>query len=48
MARKRLKKKRRSCRLCKPHKMGLDTRWKPREMARLKNDEAEMRSVSKV
>ena len=29
--RKRLKLKRRSCKMCKPHKMGLARRWKNRE-----------------
>lgn len=31
MARKRLKKKRRSCGLCKPHKTAQAVRWKPKE-----------------
>lgn len=29
--RKRLKKKRRSCPLCKPHKTNGSNRWKPKE-----------------
>ena len=27
--RKQMKKKRRSCGLCKPHKRGIENRWKP-------------------
>jgi hypothetical protein len=37
--RKRFKRKRRSCALCKPHKRGWDTRWKPKEAAKLKRFE---------
>lgn len=29
--RKQYKIKKRSCALCKPHKMGWDKRWKPKE-----------------
>ena len=32
--RKNYKRKRRSCALCKPHKVGWDKRWKPKEAAR--------------
>ena len=32
--RKAYKRKRRSCALCKPHKVGWDIRWKAREAAR--------------
>lgn len=32
--RKNYKRKRRSCSLCKPHKMGWDQRWKAKEAAR--------------
>jgi hypothetical protein len=32
--RKNYKRKRRSCSLCKPHKMGWDKRWKAQEAAR--------------
>jgi hypothetical protein len=32
--RKTYKQKRRSCALCKPHKVGWDVRWKPKEAAR--------------
>ena len=40
-----MKKKRRACGLCKPHKRGMDQRWKPRELARLKDAEAEARAA---
>lgn len=40
--RKRLKKKLRSCALCKPHKMGWDNRWKPKDAALLGDAEKEM------
>jgi hypothetical protein len=33
--RKRYQRKRRTCRLCKPHKRGLAPRWRPQEAARL-------------
>lgn len=39
--RKRSKRKRRSCSLCKPHKMGGDNRWKPKEEAKLREFEKE-------
>ena len=42
--RKRLKRKKRSWALCKPHKMGWDNRWKPREAARLREFEREWRA----
>jgi len=32
--RKTYKRKRRSCALCKPHKVGWEKRWKPKEAAR--------------
>jgi hypothetical protein len=32
--RKAYKRKRRSCALCKPHKVGWDKRWKAKEAAR--------------
>jgi hypothetical protein len=41
--RKRIKKKKRSCPLCKPHKMGGDNIWKPKEYGRMKADVQEMR-----
>ena len=37
--RKRLKKKKRSCAMCKPHKMAKAVRWKPDELDRLKRFE---------
>jgi hypothetical protein len=43
--RKRLKKKRRSCALCKPHKMGKALRRKPADFDRLANDEKEIRNA---
>lgn len=39
--RKRLKKKRKSCSLCKMHKMGASNRWNPKEEFRLKLFERE-------
>jgi hypothetical protein len=43
--RKRLKKKRRSCALCKPHKMGKAVRWKAAEFDRLATDEKEIKRI---
>jgi len=37
--RKRLKKKKRSCALCKPHKMKGDIRWKAKELVNLEEFE---------
>lgn len=37
--RKRLKRKLRSCNMCKPHKTGRSNRWKPKEEARLREFE---------
>lgn len=37
--RKRLKLKLRSCKLCKPQKMHRACRWKPKELAALKESE---------
>jgi hypothetical protein len=45
--RKRLKRKRRSCRLCKPHKMGIEIRWKPKDLALLKDADFEMRLATR-
>lgn len=42
--RKRLKNKKRSCALCKPHKTGHSNRWKAKESDRLKRDEKEIAS----
>jgi len=44
--RKQLKRKRRSCGLCDPYKLGMENRWKPREWARRKEDEVEMRRAA--
>ena len=46
--RKRLKRKRRSCDLCKPHKTGHDNRWKPVERGRLAEFERARRQVTAV
>lgn len=43
--RKRLKKKKHSCKLCKPHKMGLQGRWNHREFDSLKRAEQEIRDA---
>jgi len=37
--RKRLKNKKCSCKLCKPHKRGWDNRWKEKVEAKLKQYE---------
>jgi len=37
--RKRLKKKKRSCALCKPHKMRGAIRWKAKEFAKIREFE---------
>lgn len=37
--RKRLKKKKRSCPLCKPHKMERANRWKTKELAQIQEFE---------
>jgi hypothetical protein len=42
--RKRLRRKKQSCALCKPHKMGWGNRWKPKEEARLREFERERRT----
>lgn len=43
--RKRLKKKKHSCGLCKPHKLGWMNRWKEKEFVRMKEFEKEKKSV---
>jgi len=43
--RKRLKKKKRSCALCKPHKMGKALRWKAADYDRLVSDEKEIKKA---
>lgn len=45
--RKRGKNKRRSCGLCKPQKRGLDIRWAPKELARLREFEKERRRYTR-
>jgi NADH:ubiquinone oxidoreductase subunit F (NADH-binding) len=37
--------KRRSCKLCKPHKMGLEKMWKAKVLAKLKAMEQEARDL---
>ena len=41
--RKRLKRKRRACGLCKPHKRAMGNRWKTKDLALLKRAESEIR-----
>lgn len=41
--RKRYKKKLRSCKVCKPHKMNIVLRWKEKESFKLKMYEQEKR-----
>lgn len=43
--RKRLKKKKRSCPLCKPYKMRGENRWKPKERDALERAERETRNA---
>ena len=40
--RKRIKRKRRSCALCKPHKTGGAVRLKPKELAAMESAEREI------
>jgi hypothetical protein len=40
--RKRFKQKLRSCKLCKPYKMGWEKRWKTKEFFRLRLAEREI------
>jgi len=44
--RKRSKRKRRSCALCKPHKTGGENRWTPAEHVRLAEYERARRQVT--
>jgi hypothetical protein len=44
--RKHLKRKRRSCALCKPYKMGGEVRWKPKELAAMKVAAKEIAAAS--
>lgn len=39
--RKAYKVKRRSCAMCKPHKMGWEDRWKPKDKEIIKRSEKE-------
>jgi len=41
--RKQYKTKKRSCGLCKPHKKGLDNRWKTKDRAGMSRVEKEIR-----
>jgi hypothetical protein len=43
--RKNLKRKRRSCGLCKPNKTGWSSRWPVRELALRKETDREMRNT---
>jgi hypothetical protein len=43
--RKRLKQKRRSCALCKPHKQGWENRWKAKDRERIESSERELRAA---
>ena len=43
--RKRLKKKKHSCGLCKPHKLGLSNRWKGKEFEAIKEFEKERKNI---
>ena len=45
--RKRMKVKRRSCKLCKPFKMGWANRWKNKELKKMEIDEKEIRKAVK-
>ena len=45
--RKNYKKKKRSCKMCKPHKMKGAKRWKPAEEASLRDFEKEAQDVTK-
>ena len=43
--RKRLKRKKLSCKMCKPYKMGWENRWKPKEFEKLLRAEGEIRNA---
>jgi hypothetical protein len=43
--RKRMKLKKRSCAMCKPHKMGWNQRWKIKDLRDLRIAEQEIRNV---
>jgi len=44
--RKRYKAKVRSCGLCKPHKRGMERRWKPQALASMTAAEREIRAAA--
>jgi len=46
--RKKLKKKKRSCPLCKPHKMGGANRWKAKELVKMKEFEKTKKQIIKI
>lgn len=45
--RKRYKKKRHSCPMCKGYKMNGSCRWEPKEKMRLERDEREIRRFTR-
>jgi hypothetical protein len=45
--RKRLKRKKHSCAMCKSYKMGGENRWKPKEFEKLVRAEKEIRHASR-
>lgn len=46
--RKRTKLKKRSCPMCKPHKMKGENRWKLKDRDRLERDEKAIRAATRV
>jgi hypothetical protein len=44
--RKRRKIKKRSCQMCKPHKMGWEVRWKIKDLGKLELSEKEIRNIT--
>ena len=46
--RKRLKKKRHSCSLCKPHKMGQANRWKAKDLQAERDARDQIRKAREV
>lgn len=44
--RKRLKLKKHSCAMCKPHKMKWSNRWTPKQLAELKESERACREAA--
>lgn len=45
--RKRMKRKRRACRICKGHKRAQWVRWRGRDLDALRRSEREMRSAER-